>query len=264
MELRRDAVALAPRRGAEASPGSRRPLHLRTVRRLPGDGPAPRLPSGGVPSPSRTTEPAEPRERIRRLVDRSARHGDPESALRALIQLRGEIDDLVRVQIERGLASGLSFGDLGRALGISRQAAHRRFRELAPDFKRPVRRRLRATEQARRALRVARAETHASGVEAPGSAQLLLGVLQTDSDAAHALRAEGITVERARRFARAGGGDPMCVRRILHDAVGRAGGRRVKAEHLLLAALDDPKCGASRLLEALGISPDSIRARFDD
>ena len=63
----------------------------------------------------------------------AAAHAEvPESALRGLAELRHELEQFVRANVERALASGRSFGDVARALSISRQAA-RRYRDLAPE-----------------------------------------------------------------------------------------------------------------------------------
>jgi hypothetical protein len=210
-------------------------------------------------------------QRICELAEQAARSDDPESALRTLTELRDELDQAVRDHVRRGLASGCSFSDLARALGISRQAAHRRFRDLAPPRPITPRRRLEATGPARVAVRLARAETIASGAAAIGSHHVLLGILRTDSDAARALRSQGITLERARacghgtdRQSRSGG-DPDCVRRILRTAGRTAlarGDGRLGSEELLLAAVEDPDGGAGGILTALGAAPASIRARL--
>jgi hypothetical protein len=241
-------------------PAPPRPLpHGAPARRNP----APRHPSGGVPDP-RGDEPtpaprvSEHADRVRRLAEASATADDPESALRLSSELR------------RDLAAGRSFGHVARALGISRQAAHRRFRDLAPA--RPHGSpRLVASEQARRVVRLAQAETLATRARSAGSQQLLLGILQTDSDAARALRSAGVTLEKARlctRIAGAAGsadGDPRSLRRILRRARRVAlarGDRHLRPEQLLLAAIVDADGGANRMLAALGASPDAIRARL--
>lgn len=210
----------------------------------------------------------EHRDRICRLAEESTTADDPESALRTLTELRGALDDFVRLEVRRGLAAGRSFGELARPLGISRQAAHRRYRELAPARPREPRR-LVATEQARRAVRLAHAETCATGATAVGSLQLLLGILRTDSDAERALRSEGVTLERARaggQMADSGGGDDSGGLRRIMQRAGRLalarGDRQLRPEQLLLAALADPDSGASRMLTALGATPSSIRARL--
>ena len=55
-------------------------------------------------------------------------------ALETLAELRREIELFNREQVKRGLAAGRSFGEVARALGVSRQAAHRRYRDLAQEF----------------------------------------------------------------------------------------------------------------------------------
>jgi hypothetical protein len=213
----------------------------------------------------RAVEP--PAERICELAQASAAAGDADTALRALTELRAEVDASVRVQVERALAAGRSFSDIARTLGISRQAAHRRFRDLAPKSRLEGRHPLVATEGARRALRVARAEAEAAGA-APGSAHVLLGILRTDCDAARALRFEGVTPERARACPQssAGEGDRAdCLPRILKQAARMAvsrGSRDVDIEELLLAALADPDGGATRTLAALAVHPASVRDRL--
>src|SRR5437763_4134188 len=57
--------------------------------------------------------------------------GAPLDALRALAALRAQITDLERAQVTRALGNGASFAELAAAVGISRQAAHRRYRALA-------------------------------------------------------------------------------------------------------------------------------------
>src|SRR4051794_41898109 len=52
----------------------------------------------------------------------------PAEALRALAELREELAQLEHEQVQRALDAGASFSDLARMLGISRQAAHRRYR----------------------------------------------------------------------------------------------------------------------------------------
>lgn len=232
--------------------------------------PAPRLSPDGAPAWPPTTADApckaeSPGARICRLAEEATTVGEPESALRTLTELRAELDDFVRLQVGRGLADGRSFGELARALGISRQAAHRRYRELAP-MRAP--RRLVATDEARRVVRLAHEETRATGATAVGSLQLLLGILRTDGDAARALRSEGVTLARIRECGRMadfrddGSGS---LRRILQRA-GRVaftdGDARLRPEQLLLAALADADGGAGRMLRALGTTPESIRARL--
>jgi hypothetical protein len=197
-----------------------------------------------------------------RELEESETADDPEAALRGLKELRRKLDAFERAQVTRMLAAGRSFGDVARALGISRQAAHRRYRELSParSGRRPGPDRLVVTAQARHCLRLAWAEAVAAGARAAGSRHLLLGILQTDGDAARALRAEGVSLPEARACARAEG----CAGVLRHAgrvALARGDGR-VWPEHLLLAATATANGGACRTLAALGTAPDAVRARL--
>ncbi|HET6547848.1 MAG TPA: hypothetical protein VFG79_05310, partial [Solirubrobacter sp.] len=93
------------------------------------------------------------------MLEHAVRASDPEVALRALSALRRELEAFERVQAWRALDSGSSYGAVARALGISRQAAHRRYRELAaateppPGGEPPMK--LRVAPEARAAVQLA-------------------------------------------------------------------------------------------------------------
>jgi Clp amino terminal domain, pathogenicity island component len=210
-------------------------------------------------------------ERICELAGKAANAEDAESALRTLNELQHDVDQFIRANVERALASGRSFGDVARALSISRQSAHRRFRNLAPE-RPPKRSRLVATDDTRTAMRLARERAIAAGAP-PRSEHVLLGILGTDTDAARALQAEGVTLEAAHACARASASDDersdgeasSSLRRILRNA-GRSavarGDERLGADALLLAALADRDGGALRTIVALGARPAAIRTRL--
>ena len=210
-------------------------------------------------------------ERICELAREAAEAGDAEIALRALSELRREVDVVVRLHAERALHAGRSFSDVARALGISRQAAHRRFRDLAPERPLPRRRPLVATDAACRVVRLAHAEAMAAG-SPPGSEHVLLGILGTDSETTRALRFEGLTRERVRAHVgtvserngdgRASSSIRRIVKRAAQVALGR-GDHELDVRPLLLAAVADADGGARRTLTALGVEPASLRAQLD-
>jgi ATP-dependent Clp protease ATP-binding subunit ClpA len=183
-------------------------------------------------------------------------------------ELRRALDEFERRQVARALAEGASFADVGRELGCSRQAAHRRFRGLAPTQGQP----LLPTPDVRIVLRYAREEAvrlHAGGV---GSEHVLLAVLRAgDGPAAGALREAGITLEKARGQLEALAPDSSLftrptaapdLRALLAEPAREAlrrGDRAIEAEHLLLGALGDAG-GAARTLRALGADPRRVRA----
>jgi ClpA/ClpB-like protein len=209
-------------------------------------------------------------ERICELAHASAEAEDADAALRALTQLREETDAFIRVHAGRALCSGRSFSDVARALGISRQAAHRRFRDLAPERRRERRRPLVATDAARRVVRLARAEALAAGAR-PGSEHVLLGVLRADGETTRALRHDGVTPDRARAHAQGvtsarspadtqnGAGDSGSLARIVKRAAQVAlsrGDPALDVQPLLQAAVADPDGGARRTLQALAARRD--------
>jgi transposase-like protein len=221
-------------------------------------------------------------ERICELAHASAEAEDADAALRALTELRQETDAFIRVHARRALCSGRSFSDIARAMGISRQAAHRRFRDLMPERRRDGTRPLTATDAARRVVRLARVEALAAGAP-PGSEHVLLGVLRTDSETARALRYNGVTPERARAHARgfaperaqthtqngapnslddgSEGGTDRCASGALARIVKHAarvalsrGDPVLDVQSLLQAAVEDADGGARRMLNALAVS----------
>ncbi len=88
--------------------------------------------------------------RILTELQRALTASEPLDALAALTQLRAALDTYEHEQVRRALAQGESFAAIAREVGISRQAAHRRYRGLAaaPTF----------TPQTLRVLQLARGE----------------------------------------------------------------------------------------------------------
>ncbi len=146
-------------------------------------------------------------ERLRELLEHAVRAGQPAAALRAMSALREELDAFERLQVARALDAGGSFGDVARAIGISRQAAHRRYRDLVgvelPDEEAgPQQRRLVVTSEARAAVTLAREEATAMGAAAVGSEHLLLGIMRCRAPVTSAvLETKGVTLADARRCA---------------------------------------------------------------
>src|SRR4051812_18443852 len=78
-------------------------------------------------------------QRIIALLERVLTAPDPTRSLGTLRELRSELDSLERVHVARALQAGESFASIARPLGISRQAAHRRYRDLAVSLPDPPR-----------------------------------------------------------------------------------------------------------------------------
>jgi len=74
-----------------------------------------------------------PGMRIVTQLERTLTASDPVRALRELRALRAELDAFERERVRVALESGESFAAVARALGITRQAAHRRYRHLTSE-----------------------------------------------------------------------------------------------------------------------------------
>ena len=115
--------------------------------------------------------------RILTETQRALTAPDPLDALGALTQLRAALDAYEREQVRRALDQGESFAAIARAVGITRQAAHRRYRGLAGAAPAYTPRMLRALELARcEAARVS-----AQYVEVEHVARVLAGRALTTS-----------------------------------------------------------------------------------
>jgi hypothetical protein len=215
-------------------------------------------------------------DRLTELLEHATHASDPETALKALTALRRELDAFERVQAWRALDGGASYGSVARSLGISRQAAHRRYRELAaatepPAGGEPVR--LRVAPEARAAVQLATEEAAALGATRMGSEHLLLGILRgRDSVGAEVLRASGVTLEAARAAAQPTLADDAPVgegqvtayaRRVFGEALRQAAAdptHVITVADLLRAALRDRRGGACRTLDALSVDSEAVFA----
>jgi hypothetical protein len=171
------------------------------------------------------------------LLRRAITVPEPTAALRALTALREELDALERQQVARALGEGRTFTAIAQPLGISRQAAHRRYRDLTA---RPT-----VSPEARAALLGAREEATRHGSYSIDSRHLLLalassGVLELDIDRARQSLAPPAMEAQA----------PKGLHPALHARLGRFPGP-LRPQHLLRAALAD--AGARELLERFGV-----------
>jgi Clp amino terminal domain, pathogenicity island component len=218
--------------------------------------------------------PQEP-EPFREHVEDTARSDDPLRALASLVELSGELETAIRVQVARALSAGYSFGDLARVLGISRQAAHRRYRGLAPHPESGIEGRLTAAPEALQVVRLARDEAVRRDAVALGSEHVLIAVLRHGGHTARLLHRHGVGLAAARAFVESpkfhsdrppdpsglGGG----VRRILLEAMRESasrGERQVTVPALLHAALADDDGGARGVVIGLGASLSSLRRQL--
>ena len=179
--------------------------------------------------------------RIVNLLERALTLSEPTQSLATLTELRRELDALERVHVARALQAGESFAAVAKPLGISRQAAHRRYRDLTAPPRRQT-----LSPEARTALLRAREEATRYGSVSIDSTHLLLAIA----------RERGLDVGR-RDFL------PPAVDTVvpsgLHPALHArltSGDGLLQVDHLLRAALEDPD--GVRLLDRLGIAPEHL------
>ena len=171
------------------------------------------------------------------LLERAITAREPTAALRALSALRTELDALERHQVARALSEGRTFTAIAQPLGISRQAAHRRYRDLSAT---PT-----LSAEARAALVRAREEAARHGAYSIDGRHLLLALAGLD--------VVELDVDRARRsLAPPAPGDPHAPKGLHPQLRARLARfpRPMRPQHLLRAALADP--AALELLDRFG------------
>ena len=210
---------------------------------------------------------------ICRLAERASAVASPHEALQLVRFLREEIDDFERQHVARALTLGEPVSAIARALGVTRQSAHRRFRDLVPPRQQPVRGQ--PTPEAKLAVEYALREARGFGAPSVAGEHLLLGILWLgDCAPVQALNDLGVTLEAARpaaqRVSAARAQGPSLedeTRAVLADALRASlldNAACVGIKHLLLGALHDPAGGAANVLRTLGVAPETARARLGE
>lgn len=231
--------------------------------------------------------------RIEQRARDATRQTNAEDALRALAALRGELDALEPALVARALRGGSSWSRIARALGVSKQAAHRKHRDVLdrePEAGEEAVARMRVSAEARRCVKLARQEARALGRGAVGTEHLLLGILRCrTSRAAAVLRSLGVTIERARAELETTvvGAEPLVAESRRGPSLGDLGRRQgttphawriiegalrqavklrdgfIGVEDLLLALVTDRRNGAVWTLDRLGVAPAQVRAELE-
>jgi Clp amino terminal domain, pathogenicity island component len=225
---------------------------------------------------------ASPPATIEQLARETALIDDPETALRALTALRRELDATEAEIVSRALQARASWSQIARALGISKQAAHRKYRHLFEHSEAVGAQRIVVSDEARQCIEFAREEAKRLGQPAVATEHILLGILRCEgSEAAAALGAEGVTLESARECLQTTmpGLPPSETNRPAEEYTVTAHARRIVdgsrrearehgveaigVEHLLLALLSDSRNGAVQTLEKLKTTSERVRRRVE-
>jgi transposase-like protein len=221
---------------------------------------------------------------IEQLAREMVQIDDPETALRALTALRHELDVTEPEIVRRALQARASWSQIARALGVSKQAAHRKYRHLleqaagesGPEQRVPF------SDEARQSIRFASEEAKRLGQPAVATEHILLGILRSErSHAVAALNAEGVTLDTARGCLQTTipGLPPSELERPAEEYAVSSHARRIlersrrearergedsiRVEHLLLALLSDSRNGAVQTLEQLRTSAERIRRQLE-
>ena len=174
--------------------------------------------------------------------------------------------------VDRCRRNGHSWTEISSALGVSKQAAHKRFTFPAPTLER-------FTPRARTTVNGAAAAARALGHNCVGPEHILLGLFADPQGLAALVLAEA-GVERATVEARVldaipRGDEPLLdnppyipqASLALQGALGEAlrlGHNYIGTEHILLGVLRDRDTLPVRILGDLGVSPEWLRTRLVD
>jgi len=186
----------------------------------------------------------------------------------------GEVaDHLIGHFVDRARRSGASWSDIGRSMGVSKQAAQKRFVPKAENDLDPAQGFSRFTARARNVVVAAQEEARAAGNTTITPAHLVLGLLgEPEGIGAKAIDAQGVPAETVRRTALA----TLPERRddvpalIPFDAQAqkaleltfrqalRLGHNYIGTEHILLALLEAED--GTGVLAGLGVDRDRAEA----
>ncbi|MGW3666149.1 Clp protease N-terminal domain-containing protein [Streptomyces sp. NPDC005141] len=162
-------------------------------------------------------------------------------------------DHLIGHFVDQARRSGASWTDIGRSMGVTRQAAQKRFVPKAEADLDPSQGFGRYTERARKVVMAAHSESKAAGGTEGLPAHLVLGLLsEPDALAARAITAQGVSLDTVREAATAalppaadevpelvpyGPAAKKVLELTFREAL-RLGHNYVGTEHILLALLE--------------------------
>jgi ATP-dependent Clp protease ATP-binding subunit ClpA len=215
--------------------------------------------------------PAPPLTDLIAAVDAETERGDPLAHLAAATVMAGELaetsDALVGHFVDRCRAAGHTWAEISVALGVSRQAAHKRYSTIPRDLGR-------WTERAKRVLTASIDAARGLGHGFVGTEHLLLGLFPPGGIGATLLAESGLTEEAVARavVARTPANDvgpaeppftPLAAQ-VFGGALSEAvsmGHNYIGTEHLLLALSGQPEGLAAEILAEAGIPHAALRGR---
>src|SRR5690349_9337584 len=187
----------------------------------------------------------------------------------------GEVaDHLIGHFVDQARRSGASWTDIGRSMGVTKQAAQKRF-VGRPDAD-PAQGFQKFSQPARSAVVASMSEAKQAGNAEMTPAHLVLGLLGTEGTATGALRAQGVDLGRARGTVVAtlparGDADPVLIPydarakkalELTFRAALRLGDHAVSTGHVLLGLLEEEN-GAG-VLATLGVDAAAVERFVSD
>jgi hypothetical protein len=211
---------------------------------------------------------------------------DPLELLTDAVILSGRVgelaDDLVDHFVQRARATGASWAEIGQAIGVSKQAAQKRFVRRDPGFRRPKRGLFtRFASDARVLVKKAVGYAHELGspeigtlhlvaaLTEPGSGRAREALTGTGIDPARIAEAVHLALGDSSRGAPSSGHVPFAAdsKKVLELSLREAihgESRHIGTEHILLGVLRDEKSPGARLLSQQGLSAESVLTWLDE
>ncbi len=203
--------------------------------------------------------------------------GDPLDLVAGAVLVSDDLadlaDDLVGHFVDLARESGASWAEVGERIGVSKQAAQKRYVESSRPRRRGRRGRFaRFTGEARQIVIGAQVEAHGRGDRQIRTEHLLLALVADAGPAASVLVAGGTTLEQIREAADEALGpagtatkghipfapeSKKVLELALREAI-RAKEGGIGPEHILLGMLRDETSGASGILTGLGITRSGV------
>jgi Clp amino terminal domain, pathogenicity island component len=208
------------------------------------------------------------------LVEREAPTTTPldrlGTAAATVAQLEDVGDAVLSHFVDQARRSGHSWSEISSAMGVTKQAAHKRFSDASPTMGR-------FTPRARTVMEHAPSIARALGHNSVGTEHILLALYEEPEGIAAKVLVElgaprdevarEVLARVARSNASVSGAVPLTPKAV--DTVTRTlkvalslGHNYVGTEHILLALLADSDALATQVLGALGLDHDRVRARI--